>query len=122
MSDMATNTAKPPIVDVVYSKVYTSSLGDILLETPPAPVEIENDPVEHPSHYTENDIECIDAIESSMTPEQFRGYLKGNAMKYLWRYEKKENPIQDLRKAIWYLERLVGHLIDEQKQTLWDEL
>lgn len=122
MSDMATNTAKPPIGDVVYSKVYTSSLGDILLETPPAPVEIENDPVEHPSHYTENDIECIDAIESSMTPEQFRGYLKGNAMKYLWRYEKKENPIQDLRKAIWYLERLVGHLIDEQKQTLWDEL
>ena len=62
--------------------------------------------VYHPPHYTEGSIECIDAIEASMTPVAFKGFLKGNAMKYLWRYEKKGNANQDLQKAIWYLSKL----------------
>lgn len=65
-----------------------------------------NEAVYHPPHYTEGAIECIDAIEASMTPEAFKGFLKGNAMKYLWRYEKKGNANQDLQKAIWYLTKL----------------
>lgn len=65
-----------------------------------------NDPVNHPSHYTNGDIECIDAIKASMTHEEFIGYLKGCAFKYLWRYRLKEDPKQDLEKAQWYINKL----------------
>lgn len=66
--------------------------------------------VDHPSHYTAGDIECIDAIRSSMSKDEYVGYLKGNVIKYIWRYEKKNNPIEDLKKARWYLSRLVHFL------------
>jgi len=66
--------------------------------------------VEKPPHYNYGSIECIEAIEESMTPEAFRGYLKGNALKYLWRYERKGNALQDLKKAQWYLDRLVDEV------------
>tara|TARA_R110000796_G_C14269171_1_gene401029 strand:- start:129 stop:365 length:237 start_codon:yes stop_codon:yes gene_type:complete len=65
-----------------------------------------SDPV-NPSHYKQGDIECIDAIEASMTLTQFQGYLKGNIMKYLWRYEHKSNEgLEDLNKAQWYMDKL----------------
>jgi hypothetical protein len=54
-------------------------------------------------------IECIDAIEASMTPEAFKGYLKGNIQKYMWRYEAKKG-VEDLKKAEWYLNRLLKTL------------
>lgn len=66
----------------------------------------ESDPVNHPAHYTNGEIECIDAIKSSMDILAFRGYLKGNVIKYMWRYEYK-NKIEDLKKAQWYLDRLI---------------
>lgn len=65
------------------------------------------DPVSAPPHYNTGNIECIDAIEESMTPEAFKGYCKGNALKYIWRMSYKGKPIEDLRKAIWYIERLI---------------
>lgn len=68
------------------------------------------DPVQKPSHYNQGGIECIEAIKASMTNADFRAYLKGNVEKYLWRYEKKQNPKQDLEKAKWYLERLIKEL------------
>ena len=71
------------------------------------------DAVNHPSHYTGAWIECIDAIKASMTPDALSGYLKGNVQKYLWRYEKKVNPVEDLKKARWYLD----YLINELEQT-----
>ena len=71
------------------------------------------DAVNHPSHYTGAGIECIEAIKASMTPDALAGYLKGNVQKYLWRYEKKVNPIEDLKKARWYLD----YLINELEQT-----
>ncbi len=66
-----------------------------------------DDVVNHPSHYTSGSIECIDAIQSSMSYEAFCGYLKGNVLKYLWRYKNKNNPVEDLEKAKWYLEKLI---------------
>jgi hypothetical protein len=69
---------------------------------------MEQDVVNHPSHYTFGSVECIDAIDAALTQEGYRGYLKGCMMKYIWRYENKENPIQDLRKAQWYLTRLIN--------------
>ena len=71
------------------------------------------DAVNHPSHYTGAGIECIEAIKASMTPDALAGYLKGNVQKYLWRYEKKVNPAEDLKKARWYLD----YLIKEMEQT-----
>lgn len=66
-----------------------------------------HDPVNSPSHYTDgNGVECIEAIEASMTVEEFKGFLKGNCQKYLWRYTKK-NGAEDLKKAKWYLDRLI---------------
>lgn len=59
------------------------------------------DVVNNPPHY-QGEVECIDAIKSSMTKEQYTGYLKGNIMKYLWRFERK-NGIEDLKKANVYL-------------------
>lgn len=71
------------------------------------------DPVEKPQHYNSGGIEAIAGIEASMSPEAFAGYLKGNVMKYMWRYEKKIDPIEDLKKARWYLDRLIMALNKE---------
>lgn len=66
-----------------------------------------SDQVDHPEHYTQGTIECIDALEASMTGPSFCGFLKGNILKYVWRYELKNNPLEDLKKARWYLNRLI---------------
>lgn len=66
----------------------------------------EADPVNHPGHYTSGEIECIDALKASMSHAEFCGFLKGNAMKYLWRYDKKGKATEDLEKSRWYLDRL----------------
>ena len=75
------------------------SLPDFLFE----------DTVNHPSHYASGEIECIDAMEAMLTPEQFIGYLRGNAFKYQWRYENKGG-ITDLEKAQWYLNKLISRI------------
>ncbi len=79
-------------------------------ETAQAAREIEKAllscPVERPDHYNTGAIEAIEAISASMDSEQYFGYLKGNVMKYLWRYEYK-NGVEDLRKARVYLDWLI---------------
>ena len=67
-----------------------------------------HDPVNSPAHYADSfgGIQCIDAIETSMSTEEFKGFLKGNVQKYVWRYSQK-NGAEDLKKAKWYLERLI---------------
>lgn len=67
------------------------------------------DLVNQPPHYNQGGIECVEAIKASMSPEEFQGYLKGNAIKYLWRYRHK-NGVQDLQKANWYNNRLIQEL------------
>jgi hypothetical protein len=62
----------------------------------------------NPSHYKRGDIECIDAMRASLTPEEFRGYCKGNVMKYLWRHGEKDDTVQEANKASWYLSWLQG--------------
>ena len=64
--------------------------------------------VNHPDHYNAGAVECIDAIESALTPEEFRGYCKGNALKYIWRERHKGE--DSLAKGAWYLARLLGKL------------
>jgi hypothetical protein len=67
------------------------------------------DLVNHPEHYRQGEIECIDAIEAALTPDEFRGYCKGNAIKYVWR-ERHKGGAQSLMKARWYLDRLIAKL------------
>jgi hypothetical protein len=55
-------------------------------------------------------IEAIEAIKASMPEHEFKGYLKGNALKYLWRYDYKGKPVEDLRKCRWYIERLIKEI------------
>lgn len=74
----------------------------------------KKDLVNSPSHYTQQNMEVIDIIENSMTRTQFCGYMRGNIIKYMLRYEHK-NGVEDLKKARWYLDRLVETL---EKPTL----
>jgi hypothetical protein len=62
-----------------------------------------HDPVNHPAHYTAHPsgVECIQITEHM-------NFNLGNAMKYIWRADSKELPIQDLEKAAWYLNREIG--------------
>lgn len=62
-----------------------------------------------PEHYTGGAVECIDAIKASMSAEAFQGYLKGNAVKYFWRYEVKGG-VESLKKARWYTDRLIAEI------------
>lgn len=67
-----------------------------------------SDMVNHPSHYTAGEVECIDAIKAAVTDLQgFDAYCTGNAIKYLWRWKRKGGT-QDLSKAVWYIQRLIS--------------
>ena len=69
-----------------------------------------SDNVNHPAHYTKGGIECIEAIkEATGELTGIEAICTGNAIKYLWRWKHK-NGVEDLKKAIWYIQRL----IDEQ--------
>ena len=75
--------------------------------------EASEDSVNHPLHYCQDGIECIKAIEASMTPEEFQGYCKGNVIKYVWRFREK-NGLEDLKKAQVYLNWMIESM---EKQT-----
>ena len=68
------------------------------------------DMVNSPSHYQLDGLEAIDIIKTSLTADEYRGYLKGNALKYMLREPFKGNPAQDVAKAKWYLSRYHGLL------------
>jgi hypothetical protein len=68
---------------------------------------MQTDNVNSPSHYTGGGIETIDAIEAALTPEEFRGYLKGNVLKYIWR-ERCKGQTESVAKAEWYTKRLIA--------------
>ena len=64
-----------------------------------------DDPINHPAHYAgSNGIECIDAMRATLTPDEFRGYCKGAAFKYIWR-ERQKGGNESLAKAVWYLNK-----------------
>ena len=75
--------------------------------------EAVEDVVNNPDHYNTGNIECIEAIEESMSSVAFKGYLKGNCMKYLWRYDYKGKQVEDLQKAGWYLNKLTAMVTEE---------
>lgn len=74
------------------------------------------DNVHSPSHYCQGGIECIKAIEASMTHEEFQGYCKGNVMKYVWRFREK-NGLEDLKKAQVYLGWMIESKEKQEQNT-----
>tara|TARA_R100001082_G_scaffold85147_1_gene51676 strand:+ start:693 stop:968 length:276 start_codon:yes stop_codon:yes gene_type:complete len=74
-----------------------------------------DDMVNHPPHYNQYGVECIEALKSACG-EGFEYYLQGNVMKYLWRYRYK-NGIEDLKKANWYLELLMETVDNVDKKS-----
>ena len=112
-------------VDEQITKVKVTRIEELLNEWSNAPVEIvtpkktpqehvkdivdkyvQPDPVNHPAHYTHGGIETIDFIQAKLTPEEFRGYLKGNILKYGSRLGHKDNDMQDAGKLAWYTNKL----------------
>ena len=97
-------------------KFYT--LGDVIWQRSTHPEELpfiddepkHDDNVNHPSHYTQGSIECIEALEAATVNKQgIEAVCVSNIIKYLWRYESK-NGLEDVKKAQWYLQKLVDKL------------
>ena len=72
------------------------------------------DMVNNPPHYNQTGIECIHAI-SAATDTGFKYYLQGNILKYLWRFDYKDKPLEDLQKAKWYLDKLIEEVMADGK-------
>ena len=76
---------------------------------------LNNDPVNHPDHYTSRTMEAIDIIEMIIDGEQNPkvAYNMSNVLKYLLRFRKKGKSTEDLKKAKWYLDRMIQKVEEE---------
>lgn len=64
--------------------------------------------VNHPEHYNgDSEYECIKVLKAWFSESEYRGFLRGNLIKYVCRLGKKDNEIQELKKARWYLDKLI---------------
>lgn len=100
---------------VDFGKHGVFKLHDDMLEEAGAAVDKTNDAVQHPSHYTQGKVECIEALESATAGlTGIEAVCTANAIKYLWRYKHK-NGVQDVKKAQWYINHLIKHLEGEEK-------
>lgn len=61
----------------------------------------------NPIHYNFGKIECIEALEGALNENEYIGFLKGNIVKYIWRLNLKGEPLTNLKKAAWYLNKLI---------------
>lgn len=95
-----TPTAKKRLIDFAYAFLAERDKAVNKEEEKRNPVDMVN----NPPHYNAGSVECIEAIRSALTEEEFRGYCKGNALKYVWR-EKHKGQDESLEKAIWYLNK-----------------
>ena len=76
----------------------------------------KNDMVNHPPHYNKGDIECIDGIKAMLSEQEYIGYLRGNSLKYRWRFPYK-NGTEDIFKAEWYENKLKEILLERKTNT-----
>ena len=72
----------------------------------------DTDYVNKPPHYNKGGVECIDYIKQQLG-DNFKYYLEGSMLKYNHRYKYKTNPLEDLKKSQWYLNRLIKELSNE---------
>ena len=75
----------------------------------------KSDMICHPAHYNQGNIECIDAMAAATVNKHgIEAVCVSNVIKYLWRYESK-NGLEDVKKASWYLNRLIDELEDKSE-------
>ena len=99
------DSSKDEIQSVKLTQEQEKEIVNLLLYGPSD--STPNDPVNHPSHYQGNGVECIDCIESAVSGlDGFHAFCAGNAIKYIFRFSHK-NGVEDLRKAEWYIDRLI---------------
>lgn len=97
-------------VDKFEPEFYDHSISKVILDTN---YENNSDPVNHPEHYETNGIECFDAIKASQGDSAAVNFAVCNAFKYIWRNRHKGAQIQDLKKAVWYLNKAIDILEGE---------
>lgn len=105
-----------PSIDMAMQKAHTYNHEEAVrkaLQDLATKKTVAEDVVNNPKHYNTGNIECIEAIEESMSSVAFKGYLKGNCLKYLWRYDYKGKQVEDLQKAGWYLNKLTKMVTEE---------
>jgi len=90
---------------------YNMTQGRTRMQGGVTMVEPQADNVNHPAHYKVGGIETIDYIQAKLSPEEFRGYLKGNILKYLSRAGNKGSYEEDLLKARWYMNREIAQFV-----------
>ena len=73
------------------------------------------DPVDKPAHYNMGNIECIDYIKQVVGLDGFISYCHGNMIKYQHRYRYKNNPMEVMKKAAWYLSKMNEALEEKHK-------
>ena len=91
------NAGKPIDTRTNYEKLMDEKAG----------VKFTADSVNRPPHYQNGTMETIEIMENQMSVERFLGYLEGSIIKYISRYEYKKNPLEDLKKAEWFLRKLI---------------
>lgn len=84
---------------------------------PTEPVVELVDMVNRPPHYTQGEVECIDAIKSALGPEGFVAFLRGQVLKYTWRMMHKGDALENAQKGDWYNQRLIKELEDQASST-----
>ena len=91
------NAGKPIDTRTNYEKLMDEKAG----------VQLTTDPINSPPHYQNGTMETIEIMEHQMSADRFLGYLEGSIIKYISRYEHKKNPLEDLKKAEWFLKKLI---------------
>lgn len=99
---LANMAAKRKEVDVTLANMIANTLEEPEVKV----VELKEDVINHPSHYTRGKIEVIDFIEDQQLP-----YHLGNVIKYIARAGYKGDKLEDLKKARWYLDRYINEVI-----------
>lgn len=102
----ANNEAKEEASLAVNGDYCNKAPMPVPMPTPELQREVP-DMVHNPPHYTSGGMEVIDILKAKLTPEEFKGFCKGNALKYLFRGELKGKEVEDYEKAQWYLTRLI---------------
>lgn len=69
--------------------------------------EVKPNNINHPAHYNKGTMECLDVIKACLSGSEFKGFLKGNVMKYMYRKGDKGDALEDLNKACWYAKKLM---------------
>lgn len=102
---------EPYIIETVGGEKDSGPFVDELIASLKETVDMVN----KPDHYNHGEIECIDYLKDNMPYEAYLGYLEGNLKKYLHRWRHKGKPLEDLKKANWYLNRLRQELEGPEK-------